>query len=92
MLEYNLLPTSGQTIKMVGLFGLGGIVKRPLQPTIFRSAVTPLVTAAIVAVFIEESYLTCSEGILVILIVCYLFHKIGIGIFVVAQQRKVPPT
>lgn len=83
MLKNNLLPSTCHTIEMVALFGLGGVVERPFQPTIVRTAVAPLITTSIIAIFIKIGYFFSGKGIFVVLIAFDLFHEISNGIIII---------
>ena len=86
MFEYDLLPSSGETIEMIGLLGLGCIVKGAFKPAVFRTTITPFVTTAFVTIFIEECYFASGESIFVILITRYLFHKIGNSVLIITYK------
>ena len=85
MLKDNTLPSSCQTVEMVRLLGLGGIVEGPFQPAVVRAAVAPLVAAPVVAIFIEKSNLAGGEGILKVLIPLNLLHEVRVRLVVIVE-------
>ena len=91
MFKDDLFPPMDQAVEVVALFGLGGIVERPLQPAVVRTLVAPFVATAVVSIFIEKGYLTGGESIMIVLIAIYVLHEVSDSVGVVSQQGEVTP-